>query len=454
MDQARVTAHTGIESPQPKRCPLCGAMVAADALGLYQCSCGWGGPGDPLEHDRGLAKALAKTDRSLADGQAQRDLRRLAMRGDSASSLNVLYVALLLLIATVIYGAILAVIVLCVWLIVSTVAERTWVGAIVGGILLALIIAAIWPQRRNHNVIPVTRAGFPSLLAALDEVSQRVGVPVPQRIVLTPGSELDIMRRLAGGNVLRVGMANLPLLSNVELKALLAHELAHTYKGHTALHRYCAQAERLLHEIVYGIIGGVAEQSYGTVSWARRYSRRGSYSTSLALFGLVFTWTVMLPFRMLWSGYYLLQMHESRTAEFAADRAAIEAYGPQAFINGLTGLLVARRTFNKTLVALREDMRRHNSQNVYAEMRRHYGELPPQIISQLRVEATTGFRTLANSHPTLPDRLRAAYQTFGALPPSPPPTMPAYLLLTPAGASDAAAVENEVTTLLFNPKKK
>jgi hypothetical protein len=115
---------------------------------------------------------------------------------------------------------------------------------------------------------------------------------------------------------------------------------------------------------------------------------------------------------------------------------------------------VARRTFNKTLVALREDMRRHNSQNVYAEMRRHYGELPPQIISQLRVEATTGFRTLANSHPTLPDRLRAAYQTFGALPPSPPPTMPAYLLLTPAGASDAAAVENEVTTMLFNPKKK
>ena len=28
MDQARVTLHTGIESPQPKRCPLCGATVA------------------------------------------------------------------------------------------------------------------------------------------------------------------------------------------------------------------------------------------------------------------------------------------------------------------------------------------------------------------------------------------------------------------------------------------
>ncbi len=453
MDQARVTSHTGIASPQPKRCPLCGAMVAADALGLYQCSCGWGGPGDPLEHDRGLAKALAKTDRSLADGQAQRDLRRLAIRGDSASSLNVLYLALLLLIATVIYGAILAIIALCVWLIVSTVADHTWVGAIVGGIFLALIISSLWPSRRNHKGIPVTRERFPALLAALDEVSQRVHVPVPKHVVLMPGSDFDIMRRLTGGDVLRIGVANLPLLSDVEMKSLLAHELAHSYNNYTALHRYLTQAEVLLHEFVYGIIGGVAEQSYGTMSRTRRYRRYGNYSTSLALFGLIFTWTVMLPFRLLWSGYHLLRMRESRVGEFAADRAAIDAYGPQAFINGLTGLLVARRTFNKTLAALREDMRRHKSQNIYAEMRRHYGEFPPQVISQLRVEATTGFRTLANSHPTAPDRLRAAYQTFSALPPSPAPTMPAYLLLASAGAPDADTVENELTTLLFNPKK-
>jgi hypothetical protein len=70
------------------------------------------------------------------------------------------------------------------------------------------------------------------------------------------------------------------------------------------------------------------------------------------------------------------------------------------------------------------------------------------------VNATTGFRTLANSHPTTPDRLRAAYATFGALPPSPAPTMPAYMLLAPAGATDADAVEIELTKMLFNPKTK
>src|SRR5690348_2274141 len=102
MDQTRVASNPGIVPPQPKRCPLCGATVTPDPLGLYACSCGWGGPGDPLEHDRGLAKLLARADRSLANGQAQRDLRRLATRGDSASALNPLYMLALLLAATLI----------------------------------------------------------------------------------------------------------------------------------------------------------------------------------------------------------------------------------------------------------------------------------------------------------------------------------------------------------------
>ncbi len=455
MNQAGVASSSGTVPPQPKRCPLCGATVPPDALGLYQCSCGWGGPDDPLEHNRGLAKLVAHTDRDLADGQAQRDLRRLATRGDAASSLNVLYLTLLLLAATAIYLAVLAVMVLSVWLIISSMLGHTWIGAIVGGIILAPIITAVWPRRRPYKGISVTRESFPKLLAALDEVSHRTGTRVPKRITLWPGDDFSIGRRLAGGDILHIGAVNLPLLSDVELKSLLAHELAHSYKSYTAVHRYCAQAERLLHEFVYGIIEGVAGQSYWSRPSKRRYFRRGGdYSAMFAVFGLVFTWTVMLPFRLLWSGYHLLRMHESRVAEFSADRAAIHAYGPQAFINGLTGLLVAQRTFYKSGRTLRGEMLRHNSGNFYAEVRRHYSELPPQVISQLRVEATSGFRTLANSHPTTPDRLRAAYATFGTLPPSPAPTMPAYMVLVPAGATDAEAVEIELTKMLFNPTKK
>jgi peptidase M48-like protein len=460
MDQAGAASNKGnigIEPPQPKRCPLCSATVAPDPLGLYLCACGWGGPGDPLEHDRGLAKLVTKIDRSLADGQAHRDLRRLATRGDSASSLNYLYLALLLLIATVTYVVVLAITVLCLWLIVSTILDRTWIGAIVGGIILALIIGSLWPQRRNRKSVLVTRERFPALVAALDEVSQRVGVRIPKRVVLTPGDEFDIMRMIRGGEILRIGAANLPLLSDVELKSLLTHELAHAHKGYTALHRYSVQAEDLLHEFVYGILEGVAGQSHWAMPSRRRYIRRYRYSgdsATVAVLGLAFTWTVMLPFRVLWSGYHLLRLHESRMAEFAADRAAIHAYGPQAFINGLTGLLVSRRTLAKSWASLRSEMLRHNSQNFYAEMRRHYSELPPHVVSQLRVDVSTGFRTLAQSHPTTPDRLRAAYATFDTLAPSPASVMPAYMLFATAGASDADAIERELTTLFFNPKKK
>ena len=455
MNQAGVASISGIVPPQPKRCPLCGATVAPDALGLYQCSCGWGGPGDPLEHDRGPAKFMAKLDRSLADGQAKRDLWRLTTRGDAANSLNILYLAMLLLTATIIYLAVLAIIALCVWLIISTALDHTWIGAIVGCILLVFIAGSLWPQRRRFKGIPVTRERFPALMSALDEVSQRTGVCVPKRIMLWPGDDFSIGRRLTGSDILHIGVVNLPLLSDIEMKSLLAHELAHSYKGYTALHRYSAQAESLLHEFVYGIIEGVAGQSYWSRPSKRRYFRRGGdYSALFGVFGLVFTWTVMLPFRLLWSGYHLLRMHESRVAEFSADRAAIHAYGPQAFINGLTALGVARRTFYKNGNILRGEMARRNNQDFYAEMRHHYNELPPQVISQLRVESTIGFRTLANSHPTTPDRLRAAYATFGTLPPSPATTRPAYMLLTPAGATDAEAVEIELTKMLFNPKKK
>lgn len=453
-DQSSVASRIAVEPPQPKRCPLCGATVVPDALGLYACNCGWGGPGDPLERDRGLARLFASADRSLADGQARRDLRRLAQRGDSASSLNVLYLGLLLLSASLIYLAVLVVIALCLWLTVSSILDQTWVGAIVGGIILALIAGSLWPHRRTHRGIPVTRERFPALMAALDEVSQRVGVRVPKRVLLEPGDDLSIGRRLAGDDILYIGAANLPLLSDVEMKCLLAHELAHTYNGGTALHRYSAQSEALLHEFVYGIMEGVAGQSYGAMRNTKRWSRTGNLSSSMGFFGLVLTWTVMLPLRLFWSGYHLLRMHESRTSEFAADRAAIHAYGPQAFINALSGLRVARRTFYKSAASLRGEMLRHNSGNFYGEMRRHFGDLPPNVISQLRVEATTSFRTLANSHPTPPDRLRAAYATFGTLPPSPAPTMPAYLLLAPADSPTADSVEKELTSLLFTPKKK
>src|SRR6185312_10294480 len=176
MDQANVAAGVGIEPRQPKRCPLCGATVPPDPLGLYECVCGWGGPGDPLEHDRGLAKVVAKIDRSLADGQAHRDLRRMATRDDAASSLNPFYVAVLLIVALLMIAVVVVLAELCIWLIVLSIRDRAWLGAIIGGILLAIVgvaLASMWPRRSRSPGVLATRERFPKLMAAIDEVCQR-----------------------------------------------------------------------------------------------------------------------------------------------------------------------------------------------------------------------------------------------------------------------------------------
>jgi hypothetical protein len=393
-------------------------------------------------------------DRSLADGQAQRDLQRLATRGDSASSLNIFYVALLVLMATLVYVVVVALVAGCAWLVISGIRDRAWIMVFIGVVFLALIVMGVWPDRRSHSGVRVTRERFPTLMDALDEVSLRVGTPIPTRIMLVPDDDFDIGRRIFGGDVLHIGAANLPLLSDVSIKSILAHELAHVRHGDTLLHRYTGQAEYLLHEIVYGILEGVSGQAEGTRRSSRRYRYGGTSGTGVMFVAVIFTWTLLLPFRILWSLFHLLRMHESRSNEFAADLAAIHAYGPQAFIDGLTGALVAQRTFYRSNRSLTSEMRSHHSGNFYAAMRHHFDELPPNITSQLRVDAASDFRTLANSHPITPDRLRAAYQTFGTLPPSPAPTAPAYKLLIPKDAPDASATETELTTLLFNAKKK
>jgi Zn-dependent protease with chaperone function len=116
-----------------------------------------------------------------------------------------------------------------------------------------------------------------------------------------------------------------------------------------------------------------------------------------------------LPFRLLWTAFHLLRLRESRAAECAADRVAIHAYGPATFINALSGTHVVERTLHGTAPSLRQEMHKHNNPSFYAELRRHYAELPPALLSKLRTEAVREFRSMERSHPITPDRLRAAY---------------------------------------------
>jgi Zn-dependent protease with chaperone function len=431
------------------RCPLCGATVAPDQWGLVECSCGWGGHGDPLESARGLRRLVMRVDRRLATRTARADLVRLGSGHWQPGRLGLVYMLALLLASTLIYMVIAAVLVGLAAFAFSLIRDHAWIGASVIAFLFVVFSLSLLLDRIRPKGVEAPRARFPRLWAALDDVRARTGAPLPHRVILVPQANAYVfqhrpLRRLFRRElVLALGAGCLPLQSELDVRSLLAHELAHYRHGHTALHRYYARAERALSDFTNMLTE--AGETHGVLT--RSYRTGGSFSFVVgagAMLALLFT----LPLRLILFIFHLLRLAESRAAEFEADRTAINAYGSQALADNLTALLVADHTLRGTASSLRADMLKHNSRSIYAEMRRHYAALPPTVILHLRQESLREFRSLERSHPTTPDRLRAA--SIAAVPP--PPDVPHTTstdLLTPAGATGPEDVEAELTALLF-----
>lgn len=416
-----------------------------DALGLLECGCGWGGPEDPLESGHGFGRMIRRFDRRIATSQARRDLQRLRSSGTRIEHIGIGYAIILFIISTFIYLLLYAALAVMLYFGVRIAIEQAWIGLGLCMVVAAAIIYMLFPGRTRRKEIEAPKTTYPRLTAALDEVSQRVGAPPPQRVILTPRSEAFVyshrpFRRFFRRElVLGLGVGALPLMSETDLKAVLAHELAHYRHGDAVLHRYYTGAENALARFVYLV-------SSGATTSRRWNTNRNPYGRSFELALDLLT----LPVRLVWVPFHFLRLNESRMAEFAADRIAAETYGALSFVNGLTGLRMADNTLRGAGRSLIVEMRKHGGQNLYAELRSHYAALPAAIIGQLRVKAAQDFRSLERTHPSVSDRLRAVYG-LGAPPPS-EPYRPAFELLIPEGASSADAVETELTQLLLKEK--
>lgn len=449
---------TGNVTTQVSRCPLCDKTVAPDPLGFYECSCGWGGPGDPLESARGLSRKITLVDRRWASALVRRDLARMAAGKWQPGQLGVVYTILLLLFSTIIYAIVAALLIGSATLTVIYVTQGAWVGVVVLGIIFLITVMSLFAGRRKIEGMTATRERFPRLFAALDEVSANMGAPVPHRVMLTPLAEAYIyehhpLRRFFRRElVLGLGAGALPLLSEVELKAILAHELAHYGFGHVAFAAYYSRAEAALRNYVAMLLDAVGTQarSRQRVYTVTRRRASGVMGDPFSYFGSLIVRIVTLPLELVLIVFHLLRMAESRAAEFDVDRAAALVYGPQTFANGLMSMLVTERTLRGSFGSLRGEMAKHGERSFYAEMRRHYAELPPAVIYKLRIEAVRGFRSLEQTHPCTVDRLRAAYSVSFVPTTTPEAPVPAVSLLVPAGEADATSVERELTEQLFD----
>jgi Zn-dependent protease with chaperone function len=330
--------------------------------------------------------------------------------------------------------------------------NRAWLGVAFGGLLSAFLIYALYPRHPRPKGVVATRQQFPRLAAALDEVSKRIEAPAPHRVVLVPGTQVYVYQHRPWRRfflrelMLGLGAGALPLLTEQDLKAVLAHELAHYRHGDTALHKYFGRAEMALYHIIDMFEETVRSQTYMASGYRRRYGASGGVTLIAALV----LWLVTLPLRVLWWVFHLLRLAESRQAEFAADQVAAWAYGPQAFMRGLTGIIVATNTLRGSGASLRAEMIRQGGENIYAVLRDHYAGLPPNVIGDLRARAIKGFRSLEQTHPIDPDRLRAvSLLSTASAPPASEAAQPAVNLIVPAGAQDAEEVERKLTALLL-----
>lgn len=272
----RTSAATGaaVTPPAAVSCPLCGSPVAPDPLGFAECPCGWGGKHDPLESAGGLSRMVTRMDRRWAAAQARRDLRRLASRGEAAGTLGIVYVALLVLASTMTYLVVYGLFVAAVALTVSSLLDRAWLGLGVGVVLVAAIGWELFRPHPSPKGIAAPPERFPRLFAALDEVAARVGTRPPQQVVLTPGAVCAISRRHSlrhplGQHVVSIGVAMLPLMSDVELKSILAYELAHGMHGDAFLYRFSGNAELRLR----GLLDVALEAVVGKTPTATRERR-------------------------------------------------------------------------------------------------------------------------------------------------------------------------------------
>jgi Zn-dependent protease with chaperone function len=420
-----------------------------DAFGFVECTaCGWGGSDDPLEAAKGPSRFLTGLDRRISLAQAQSDLARLANNRDKPLRLNPFYTLTLLIVSTVVYLLALGIAIGTVALIVWSILDQAWLGLIIGVLLLALLVLAYWEGRFAPKGIRVKRDRFPQLFAAIDEVSARTGLRQPNRVLLVPGTIFFVaqthpLRRLFWRErALGIGVGALPLMNDVEMKAIIAHEMAHYGRMRLTLHRYYAGAEQALAQIVRALQDAISSESRRRNRYLRFYyygGYRGNIATSMGCAVSLLIWIVTLPIQIVLGLFHLLRLHESRIAEYEADRVAVRAYGPEALANGLTSVITASNSLARGVVS---------GDNLYEALRQHYANLPPTTVTQLRAQSTRDFRSLEETHPTTPDRIRAAFLVGAADPRRQDESHPAVQLIVPAGESDASAIERQLSAML------
>ncbi|MEO6808481.1 MAG: M48 family metallopeptidase [Isosphaeraceae bacterium] len=231
----------------------------------------------------------------------------------------------------------------------------------------------------------IAKADAPALFTLVEEVARRVGVRPPGQIRLAylPCCGVVAWGRGGRGRALMLGLPLLNVLSRLELRAVLAHELAHLAKGDAT---------------------GAAHSMRFTEALGRALDAAPKHSRS--------------PLR-LWaqacrSAAETLLAPMARGQEARADRAAASIAGGEAAASALVKVALVQPIFREVLEYY--DSSDPDLLNLYAFFRAFWDRMPDPLLTSLRHTLLADHRgPIDPAHPPLLDRL-ALVQSYPQAP--------------------------------------
>jgi hypothetical protein len=271
---------------------------------------------------------------------------------------------------------------------------------------------AVETQDPDSDLGPVlARVDAPQLFTTIDTVGRRLGVKPPGQVRLT---YLPCCGVVAWGRcrALLIGLPLFRVLTQGELRAIVAHELAHLARG---------DATRAVRSARF--VAGLAQ----TVE------RNGP-----RLWGPLGAWARFCLRESSW-----LIEPVARGQEARADRCAAALAGGSAASSALVKVAVVQPLFREVLESY--DPTESSSLNLYAFFRTFWYRLPAEVHSAMRLSALANRNHSSDpAHPPLPDRI-ASLQTYPDPVSSNGESMPATTFL-----GDLEVFEQMLHNRLFN----
>ncbi len=250
----------------------------------------------------------------------------------------------------------------------------------------------------------------PMLFDDLSRIARRLGARRPGQVRLT---YLPCCGVVGAGrtNVLLIGLPLLQVLTRGELRAVLAHELAHLARGDTSI---SAKSSRFVEGLGQSLDTARAAPISPLRIWARLCRSVSDH--------------LIAPI--------------ARAQEVRADRVSAQVAGGGLAASALVKVALLQPLFREVLDHY--DTARTDLPNLYAFFREFWSRLPDTLNTSIRHELLADRRTGSGGvHPALLDRL-SVVQSYGDLPESNLTSAPASTLL-----GDLEALEQTLHDRLF-----